>query len=172
MLLAGRSLLWSPVDTNRSACLNYAFSVSCRRKRNTTFPSLITVFHKYSLRYRLGTVIVSDIFGTWKGNVHVSVQFKEKKLGRHDNHFILSFLGEVAKWRKATLSLVMSYLCLSVYPSIHSSLRMSVCPPVYSSAWNNLAPIGRIFMKFDVWLFFEYLSTRLRFHWNPIRIKG
>ena len=41
----------------------------------------------------------------------------------------MTFLGELAKLRKATISLV-----------------MSVCP----FAWNNSAPTGRIFIKFDV----------------------
>jgi len=35
-----------------------------------------------------------------------------------------------------------------------ASSRLSVCP----SAWNNSAPTGRIFMKFDIWEFFENLS--------------
>ena len=37
---------------------------------------------------------------------------------------------------------------------------MSVCP----SAWNNPAPTGRIFMKFDIGLFFENLSRIVKFH--------
>jgi hypothetical protein len=41
------------------------------------------------------------------------------------------FLGAPAKLRKATISFV-----------------MSVRPSVLLSAWNNLAPTGRIFMKF------------------------
>jgi hypothetical protein len=44
-----------------------------------------------------------------------------------------SLLGEFAKLRKATISFV-----------------MPVCP----SAWNNLAVTGRIFVKFDIWVFF------------------
>ena len=44
------------------------------------------------------------------------------------------FLGAFAKLRKATVSFVMS---------------------VRPSEWNNLAHTGRIFMKFDIWVFFE-----------------
>jgi hypothetical protein len=40
---------------------------------------------------------------------------------------------------------------------------MSGCVPVRPSAWNNLAPTGRIFMKFDVLLLFENLSGKFRF---------
>ena len=45
-----------------------------------------------------------------------------------------AFFGKFTKLRKATISFVMS---------------------VRPSAWNNSAPTGRIFMKFDIWLFFE-----------------
>jgi hypothetical protein len=38
------------------------------------------------------------------------------------------------------------------------------------SAWNNSAPTGRIFMKFNIWVFFENLSRKLKFHWNLTRI--
>jgi hypothetical protein len=37
---------------------------------------------------------------------------------------------------------------------------MSVRP----SAWNNSAPTGRIFIKFDILAFFEYLSRKFKFH--------
>jgi hypothetical protein len=53
------------------------------------------------------------------------------------------FLGAFAKLRKAIISFV-----------------MSVCP----SAWNNSAPTGWIFMKFDIWAFFENLSRKDEFH--------
>jgi len=38
------------------------------------------------------------------------------------------------------------------------------CPPAFPSAWNNSAPIGRIFMKFDIWGFFKNLSEK--FLWS------
>ena len=38
------------------------------------------------------------------------------------------------------------------------------CPAVRLSAWNNSAPTGRIFMKFDIWVFFETLSRKFKFH--------
>ena len=34
---------------------------------------------------------------------------------------------------------------------------------VLLSAWNNSAPTGRIFMKFDIWVFSETLSRKTRF---------
>jgi hypothetical protein len=65
----------------------------------------------------------------------------------------IRFLGAFAKLRKAAISFVMS---------------VSVCP----SAWNNSAPTGRIFMKFEISRFFENLSRKLKFHYNLTRIKG
>jgi hypothetical protein len=41
------------------------------------------------------------------------------------------------------------------------------CPPVCPSAWNNSAPIGRIFMKFGIWIFFKNLSRTLQVLLKP-----
>ena len=35
---------------------------------------------------------------------------------------------------------------------------------VRPSAWNNSAPTGRIFLKYDVWVFLENLSRKYKFH--------
>ena len=40
------------------------------------------------------------------------------------------------------------------------------------SGWNNWAPTGRIFMKFDIWVLFDNLSRKFQFHCNRKRIKG
>jgi hypothetical protein len=44
------------------------------------------------------------------------------------------------------------------------SFVTSVCP----SAWNNSAPTGRIFMKFDIWEFFEKSTEKnqVSLKWN------
>jgi hypothetical protein len=40
-----------------------------------------------------------------------------------------------------------------------------VCPSVLPSAWNDTAPTGRIFMKFDILsVFFDNLSRKFKFH--------
>ena len=52
-----------------------------------------------------------------------------------------SLLGAFVKLRKA-----------------NSSLVMSVLP----SAWNKSAPTGRIFIKFDIGVCFEYLSRKFK----------
>jgi hypothetical protein len=54
-----------------------------------------------------------------------------------------AFVGAFAKLRKVTVGSVMS---------------------VRPSAWNNAAPTGRIFMKFDIGTFFENLSRNSKFH--------
>ena len=43
---------------------------------------------------------------------------------------------------------------------------------VRQSAWNNSAPTGRIFMKSDVWAFFENLSWIFKFHYIRATMKG
>jgi len=48
------------------------------------------------------------------------------------------------------------------------SFVMSVRP----SAWNNSAPTGRIFIKFDIRGFFENLLRNFKFHENRKRVKG
>jgi hypothetical protein len=60
--------------------------------------------------------------------------------------------GAFAKLRKLTIKFFMSF-------------RLS--------AWNNSAPIGRIFTKYDIWaFFFENLLKILKFHQNLTRLIG
>jgi hypothetical protein len=40
---------------------------------------------------------------------------------------------------------------------------MSVIPSIRLSAWNNSAPIVRIFVKFDIWIFIENLLRKPKF---------
>jgi hypothetical protein len=58
---------------------------------------------------------------------------------------------------------------------------LSVCLSVCLSAWNNSAPTGRILIKFDVWMFFDKVSRKLKislksdnnngyFTWRPMYI--
>ena len=41
---------------------------------------------------------------------------------------------------------------------------LSVCPSVRPFEWNNSAPTGCIFRAFKIWLLFENLSIRFKFH--------
>jgi hypothetical protein len=51
-------------------------------------------------------------------------------------------------------------------------LLTSSCPSVCPSAWNNSAPTGRIFSKFDIWAFLENLSRKFKFRLNRTIITG
>ena len=69
---------------------------------------------------------------------------------------MILLLNVFTKLRKATISFTMS-VCLSIRPS----------------AWNNSAPTKWIFIKFDIWLSFDTLSTKkFKFHRNLTRITG
>ena len=75
------------------------------------------------------------------------------------NEFEQLFLGAFTRFRKATISFVMS-LCVSV--------RLLACP----SAWSNSALTERILMKFDISAFFENLWRKFKFYLNLTRITG
>jgi hypothetical protein len=51
-------------------------------------------------------------------------------------------------------------------------LLTSSCLYVRLSSWNNLAPTGRILMKFDIWVFFENLSWKFKCHYYLMSIMG
>ena len=65
------------------------------------------------------------------------------RLLRQKSRSNIKFLGVFATLRKTIISSAMS-ACLS--------------------AWNNSAPNGRILMKLDISVFFEYLSRNITFH--------
>jgi len=50
--------------------------------------------------------------------------------------------------------------------------RLSVLPSVLLPTWNNSAPTGRIFMKFDIGEFFVNVFRKSNFQWNLRTIKG
>ena len=74
-----------------------------------------------------------------------------------NSHFLLSstFLGAFAKLRKTTINCVMT-----VRPSFHLS------------AWYNAAPTERIFMKFDIEIFFESLLSKFKVLLKSDKDKG
>ena len=47
--------------------------------------------------------------------------------------------------------------------SVNINFVMSACLFVRPSAWNKPAPTGQIFMKFDIWVYFENLSRKFKF---------
>jgi len=58
---------------------------------------------------------------------------------------------------------ILASSCLSVRPSV----RPSIC-----RHGNSRLPMNMIFMKFDIWVFFENLSRKYKFHYNRIRLTG
>ena len=52
------------------------------------------------------------------------------------------------------------------------SSRLSVCSSICPSTWNNSAPTGQIFIKFDIWVFCENLCRKFKFHQTLTRIRG
>jgi len=55
---------------------------------------------------------------------------------------------------RVTASFSKIFRCVRKIAKIYHLLR-HVSQSVRPSAWNNSAPTGRIFMKFDFWVFFE-----------------
>jgi len=116
-----------------------------------TFSKNITQFLPKNNEQELGLLIISILFERkiWRkfflywGNSQISSSwFPKVLLGKSRSNvyvticccFFPFLLGTFVKFRKVTLSLVMS-LCLF--------------------AWKNSAPTGQILMKFDIWVFFE-----------------
>ena len=83
--------------------------------------------------------------------------FENKKTLRFFDTFHLCAFRHVRKLEKRDYLLVSSclFLCLSL-----------------PSAWNNSAPTGRGFLKFDIWIFFKYLSRKVKFQSDMTRKTG
>ena len=80
----------------------------------------------------------------------------------HERNAVLRFtytlpvlVGPFAKLRKATITFVMSF---------HPSVRLC--------AWSSLASTGRIFVKFDVWVFFRKTVEKIQFSLNSDKYNG
>ena len=58
------------------------------------------------------------------------------------------------------------------YQNCKKRLLALSCLSVRPSAWKNSASTGRVFMTFDISLFFENLSRKFTFPLNPTRIRG
>ena len=65
-------------------------------------------------------------------------------------------------FRRVCITTKSDYYLHYVCPSVRPSVRLST--------WNNSALTGRIFMKFDIWVFFENMSGKFKFHYNLTRI--
>jgi hypothetical protein len=66
---------------------------------------------------------------------------------------------------------VIFHIIRHIHKIVESDLALS-CLSFRLSTWNNLAPTGRIFKKFDIRLFFENLLRKFKSDLNLTRIKG
>ena len=111
---------------------------------------------KHMLHYCVAFWMLKQAYTSWN-DVGFHARFADVlRLGEH-NHLLPdgvrggnhthtdSLLGAFAELWKVTISFVMP---------VRFSRRPSVC----LSIWNESAPSGRIFMKFDIWEFFENLE--------------
>ena len=71
-------------------------------------------------------------------------------------------------FRRDTWRLHLLGCVCKIAKSAHFLRLVSICP----SAWNNSAPTGRSFMKFDIWGFLENLLGKFKFHQNQGRVNG
>ena len=98
-------------------------------------------------------------------------------------HVVLDSLGPKISWtcwwreitylnQKLNLNCLPYIQFLGAFALRRAAIRfvMSVCTNVYSSTLNILAPTAQIFIKFHIWIFFENLSRKFKFHYNRTRI--
>jgi len=87
----------------------------------------------------------------------------------------LCYLCDTVEQCRANVFLDKSYMKIS-NPDVGCKLIVNRCyslaMPICRSEFDNLAPSGRIFVKFDIWVFFENLCRKFKFHWNLTRITG
>jgi hypothetical protein len=80
-------------------------------------------------------VIIYCVQQEWKSelwnSIHIIMIFNFSCISYH-----ISFVGAFAKFHKARIN-----------------FHLSVYPYVYLPTRNNSAPTGRIFMRFDIWVF-------------------
>ena len=141
------------------ACVCQA-CLSSRNQRHITIAACVSM-HICSIHWRRGYYVVHlcvchicNVWVCWLGLVVLEPSSTHyEKIRRHCPSYLtrswIFLLGFCVKLRKASISFVMS---------------------VRPSAWSNSIPTGRIFIKFDTWVFFANLLNRFRFHWTRDRI--
>jgi len=102
--------------------------------------------------------------------------FPRRQKARHDETN-----SRCAKYIKSTWKDVQWFIFLNeAFSSVRKIAKqrllpsscLSISPPVYLFAWNNSAPTGGIFVKLDIWMFFENLLKKFQFSLKPDRKKG
>jgi hypothetical protein len=84
------------------------------------------------------------------------------ELGSHwsDFHEMLYFSGA-----RVCRGVQCTFCCSSTFVwRVRSCEKPPLAPSNLSFAWGNSASTGRSFLKFDIWVFFENLSRKFKFH--------
>jgi len=117
------------------------FLVSC---------SLTAIRYGFSVLFYHGMLtcyLLCNLHSLMSPNLRLFVLSSVQKAHFLKSNALFSFLGAFAKLRKATVGFV-------------TSVRAFVRP----SARDSSTTTSRIFMKFDIWAFFENLSRRFKFY--------
>jgi len=111
------------------------------------------------------------------------IEVKSCELFHGQSRYLCAFNGPLRQWstvhyskscvgfwgcRWASCSRIVGDICVSFFfgrvrKIAKSYYLASPCLSACPSAWNNWVPTGRIFMKFDVWGFFENLPIKFTF---------
>jgi hypothetical protein len=143
-------------------------------KRNQAFHIQLPARHVRNLspRYKLSTYTRSERYYGWYVNIN------DYQLMINELNFYMSNEDDRTKWNLNvnTETIYLQWISETLIRCNYNVLRaftklrkatisfvMSDCPSVCLGE-NNSAPTGRIFMKFHIWVFFENLSTKSKFH--------
>jgi hypothetical protein len=86
-------------------------------------------------------------------------------VGQINEIYVISSVTSVSMWFLwALLQNCKKWQIASSYQTVCSTYQ-PICLSVLPSSWYNWAPTGRIFMKFDIWVFFENNGY---FTWLPM----
>ena len=151
--------------------------------RLVTLANCCTLKHRQSAGAAL-CVDVTSVVQSWKGTHWRASGGNEEKmqfifaapvfrrislLPRHSSDTLTLRLWSLPRSAK---HLLIASLCPDICTNCNTNksqnsgrqLSASSCLSVRLSAWNNSAHTGRIFVKFAIWVFFENLSSRFKFH--------
>ena len=78
----------------------------------------------------------------------------------------LSLFPFSCDWLSTLWDSLLPFIVLARSQYCEKRLWDSSCLPVQTFAWNNSAHTWWIFMKFDIWICFENLSRKFKFHYN------
>jgi hypothetical protein len=81
-----------------------------------------------------------------------------KICSKNAEKFLINWINNASRWFLYNDKLCRQLFWLGTWQNCERRLLAWSCLSVCPSAWCNLAPTGRIFIKFDIWWFFENLK--------------